>query len=699
MLDSMPSSRPGADAQLDWVSDNGKDQRRSKSQLTLSTIITVCCLSTLAMVGFFFFRLAREQTQIPNPESHELYAGISPISSPLAPSQTSTQVSESTPAPDLSLSDQLNLNTGFVISGIPTTRNYVFNITRQDAAPDGFQKPMILVNGQSPGPLIEANTGDVIRVVVNNHMPEASTTIHWHGIDQRNTVWMDGVHGVTQCGIPPGESFTYEFNVTDQRGTFWYHSHVSVQYTDGLYGPIIIHDPEENIPSVDDDKIVMFGDLFHTQAEQLSTEYLGTSPSWSPGRPGLEPPPDNIIINGQHIFNCSILGATESTPSSSNLTGCIGGSLYTTDIKTGDQVRFRLISHSTSTPLIFTLDNHTLSIVEIDGVEVEPIDTTRVFMNPGQRYSVLVTGNQTSGNYLMRAAAATGCFHLAHSDGISGLESVEYEATGILSYDGTDPSVPPMGSRWERDAISNPTFGTEPWTYGCGDLPFDLPRPTRKRKAYDVGQNNHHYFDFHQELVEKKVRTYVNKTIYAPLQDDATLWKVLQQDTNSGNEKSGRHSQAQEWDFGPNQQVLVSQDADKAAQIIINSEVMMIHPWHLHGQNFQVVGWGDDVFGKGVTTWSRVNPMRRDTITIPGFSHVVLRIVADNPGIWALHCHILWHAEGGMFISVANRLEELQTMLNSLGTFDNGVSIKQSFCSTGHQQDDGGNVTTKPYTI
>ncbi len=51
----------------------------------------------------------------------------------------------------------------------------------------------------------------------------------------------DGVvkTGVTQCGIPPGESFTYEFQIVDQRGTFWYHAHQSVQYTDGLYGPIV----------------------------------------------------------------------------------------------------------------------------------------------------------------------------------------------------------------------------------------------------------------------------------------------------------------------------------------------------------------------------------------------------------------------------------------------------------------------------
>lgn len=129
--------------------------------------------------------------------------------------------------------------TGFTVSSEVTSREYTFNITLEAGDPDGVEKPMILINGQSPGPLIEANIGDIIRVTVNNLMEDEQTTIHWHGIDQRDTVWMDGVHGVTQCGIPPGETFVYEFSVAEQRGTFWYHAHVSVQYTDGLYGPLV----------------------------------------------------------------------------------------------------------------------------------------------------------------------------------------------------------------------------------------------------------------------------------------------------------------------------------------------------------------------------------------------------------------------------------------------------------------------------
>lgn len=135
--------------------------------------------------------------------------------------------------------EELSLNTSFVVSSTPTIREYQFNISQAYAAPDGFRKLMILVNGQSPGPLIEANVGDSVKVLVHNGLGNMSTSIHWHGIDQKNTTWMDGVTGVTQCAIPPGESFTYEFQLIDQRGTFWYHAHTTMQYTDGLFGPIV----------------------------------------------------------------------------------------------------------------------------------------------------------------------------------------------------------------------------------------------------------------------------------------------------------------------------------------------------------------------------------------------------------------------------------------------------------------------------
>jgi FtsP/CotA-like multicopper oxidase with cupredoxin domain len=77
---------------------------------------------------------------------------------------------------------------------------------------------------------------------------------------------MDGTVGVTQCPIPPGQSFTYNFTVPDQRGTYWWHSHAAAQYTDGIHGPLIIHDPNESfINQYDEDIIVMLSGMYmHT---------------------------------------------------------------------------------------------------------------------------------------------------------------------------------------------------------------------------------------------------------------------------------------------------------------------------------------------------------------------------------------------------------------------------------------------------
>ncbi|KAF9879170.1 multicopper oxidase [Colletotrichum karsti] len=700
--------------------DEKAGYRRPAGRRSFKWILGLTCLSMLALFGLIFLQFfnvqakaappeeahndgdahaGEQQQQEPAPTPEPIPEPISEVTPTVATSLAPTQ----TPEVKLTPEQQFDLKTGFEVSNATTLREYVFNITRQLHSPDGYEKSMILVNGQSPGPLIEANTGDTIRVTVNNQMLQESTTIHWHGIDQRNSVFMDGVHGVTQCAIPAGQGFTYEFNLTDQRGTFWWHAHVTVQVTDGLFGPLIIHDPDEKVPPVDDDKLVMVGDLFHEYGGNLLNQYLSATPPWAPKKPGREPPPDNIIINGKNTFNCSSL--TEHDSSNSKASGehnmadmtdmkdhkghnmkehnsardpspkCTWGTLYNTRVKSGSKSRLRLINHGTSTPIFVSVDNHTLEIVEIDGVEVRPIATTRVYMNPGQRYSVIVTANQTAGNYLIRADAAVRCFHMSHKNHKSGMHGTPFGATAILSYDETDVGAPPMGQAWNLKSTANPGIGKEPWGDHCEDLPFGLPKPMRSKTAYLPGDRNFHYFTFRQDKVGDVVRTHVNDTLYTPLKDDATLWKVLDQDVSPDN----LNAVVPKLDFGKDQFVLVSKD-DKAAQIVVNSDAMMVHPWHLHGQNFQIVGWGPGLFGKSKTTWNFDNPMRRDTVTIPGFSHVVIRILADNPGVWAFHCHYLWHAEAGMFVSIAQRMGELSTLLGSLDTTGNVENIKKKFC-------------------
>ena len=100
-------------------------------------------------------------------------------------------------------------------------------------------------NGQSPGPTIECVEGDKVRIFVTNRLPE-HTTIHWHGVPLPNG--MDGVGGLTQPHIEPGETFAYEF-VMKRSGTFMYHPHSDemVQMAMGMQGFLVVHprDPKQ----------------------------------------------------------------------------------------------------------------------------------------------------------------------------------------------------------------------------------------------------------------------------------------------------------------------------------------------------------------------------------------------------------------------------------------------------------------------
>ncbi len=106
-------------------------------------------------------------------------------------------------------------------------------------------------NGQSPGPTIECVEGDRVRIFVTNKLPEY-TTVHWHGVHVPNGV--DGVAGLTQPPIQPGETWVYEFDMT-RAGTFIYHPHADglVQFAMGMMGTIIVHPQDLSDRAVDRD--------------------------------------------------------------------------------------------------------------------------------------------------------------------------------------------------------------------------------------------------------------------------------------------------------------------------------------------------------------------------------------------------------------------------------------------------------------
>jgi len=107
-------------------------------------------------------------------------------------------------------------------------------------------KTVIAINKQFPGPTLIVYEGQTI-VDVHNNMNSEGISIHWHGQHQVRTNWMDGVGLVTQCPIQPGGSFRYIFKAAPS-GTFWYHSHMGSQRTNGLFGALIVREREISYP-------------------------------------------------------------------------------------------------------------------------------------------------------------------------------------------------------------------------------------------------------------------------------------------------------------------------------------------------------------------------------------------------------------------------------------------------------------------
>lgn len=123
--------------------------------------------------------------------------------------------------PSMTRSLHLSLISAFFLLCTAKTVTYDFTAGWVTANPDGaFERPVIGMNGQWPLPTIEVTKGDRLIVKLHNELGNQSTSIHWHGLFQNGTSHMDGPVQVTQCAVPPGGSFVYDF-VIDQPGTYW----------------------------------------------------------------------------------------------------------------------------------------------------------------------------------------------------------------------------------------------------------------------------------------------------------------------------------------------------------------------------------------------------------------------------------------------------------------------------------------------
>ncbi|KAJ2656265.1 ferroxidase fet3 [Coemansia sp. RSA 1199] len=132
-------------------------------------------------------------------------------------------------------------------------------------ARDGYTyRRAIGVNGKLPFPPVRVTQGDTLVINVHNSL-DVPTSIHAHGLLNNGTNYYDGPDMVTQCGIPPGENFTYVFETKDQFGTFWIHGHTRHQEVDGLHTPLIIHSRKQPVVDYDEELLMTFEDWFTSE--------------------------------------------------------------------------------------------------------------------------------------------------------------------------------------------------------------------------------------------------------------------------------------------------------------------------------------------------------------------------------------------------------------------------------------------------
>jgi FtsP/CotA-like multicopper oxidase with cupredoxin domain len=222
-------------------------------------------------------------------------------------------------------------------------------------------------DGGLPGPLIKTRVGDRLIVHFTNQLKEP-TTVHWHGV--RVPIEMDGVPGISQPEVKQGESFTYDFVVRDA-GLYWYHPHVmsAAQVGFGLYGALLVEDPDDGV-GVADQVTLVLSDIGFDAKGQLEPADSGGSAGMVFGREG-----EYVLVNGR---NRPVLRARPGAPQ-----------------------RWRIVNAAKSRFFYLDLEGQSFTVIGADGgLQERPQETDLLLVTPGERVDVIVAPKGKAGTPL-----------------------------------------------------------------------------------------------------------------------------------------------------------------------------------------------------------------------------------------------------------------------------------------------------------
>ncbi|XP_071438592.1 uncharacterized protein [Hetaerina americana] len=586
---------------------------------------------------------------------------------------------------------------------------------------DGVTQALLTANRQLPGPSIQVCENDILVVDVWNRVPGAGVGVHWRGMPQKETPFMDGVPMVTQCPIPAHTTFQYKFRAS-KAGTHLWHAHSGAESADGLFGALVVRqpfskDPHRALYDVDDpDHVIVLAEWSRGFAlQRLADAHASTGDA---GSPDLV---DTLLINGrgedrtldlENEVEGSSAGGEGSLPPPTPVASF--------KVRTGLRHRFR-VAHAggvAGCPVRLSIDGHTLSIITLDGNPTMPSEVKSFILSPGERADFILSADQPVGDYWMRVAADKGeggkelpadCRSLTQK---AVVRYVSLDIKPRINYAFPETAPHKTNPRHHPQTTPRPDrrdFAAEVLLNSvdevCGDnsdvlcvtevralkrMDPALADPKLDRKLFIpfdfhmVSTDNVSYPPFlvpgNKDVRVPRVANYTFMYPPSPLvsqADDIPSDIRCSQDVfprrcpttqvrNIGHKDSDGSRMEHEADVCECVHQIDIPLGERVELILIDEGGASDwgHVFHMHGYSFHVVALGSleakDLKGTMITEALKeldrngkiyrnlVDPIVKDTVSIPNGGYAILRFKADNPGYWLLHDQHVSHSSWGL---------------------------------------------------
>ncbi len=532
-------------------------------------------------------------------------------------------------------------------------------------------KPRIAttINGSVPAPTLRWREGDTVTINVSNHLRER-TSIHWHGLILPYD--MDGVPGISFKGIDPGETFTYQFKV-QQSGTYWYHSHSGVQEMAGMYGAIIIMPIGGESIQADRDYIVQLSDWTDENPKRVFEKLKTQSDYYNFTQPTLielfsDATNDGLsaALDKRRMWNEMRMNPTDlSDLSGHTLTFLMNGKTQAGNwselFTPGERVRLRFINAASNSIFDVRIPHLPMSVVQTDGLNVEPVTVDEFRFGSGETYDVIVEPTDDSytifAESIERTGFARGTLSIrpeltADVPEISEAEWLSMEdmmgamdhstmaemdhSEMLMNHDdpgeevNLDHGAHSSGTVIEHrddDALTRPStqirhVSTE---YGAStDMLVDTPRTNLDDPGVGLRNNG------------RRVLTLADlRTIGGPMDSRGPEREIELHLTGNMERYSWSIDGLEYGESTP-----IHFKHGERLRVILHNDTMMTHPMHLHGM------WSELENDQGEFL------VRKHTILVQPAQRISFLVTADAFGRWAWHCHLLFHMEAGMFRQV-----------------------------------------------